>query len=169
MKIRLPILLVALLFAHVSFSQVDQAFCLAVENANFESAENSIKKQVRNHRRGFEYVNQTTGEKWVSFEYSLDSITLWLRQQPCVEDAFWDKCEVKPAIYPAPYSIGVIFNTKYGKIEKCFQLQGGTIGEVYLLGWKPKLFRPRDILLYNAMYDCEGFIKKQRQNCRIKP
>ena len=157
-----------LITSQLAFSQVDQAFCLAVENANFESAESSIKKHVRMHRRGFEYLNQTTGEKWVSYEYSLDSITLWLKQQPCVEDAFWDKCEVKPAIYPAPYSIGVIFLTKYGKIEKCVQLQGGTTGEIYLLGWKPKLFKPRDILLYNAMYDCEGFIKKQKQNCRVK-
>jgi len=122
MKFSLTLVFVSLIISHLAFSQVDQAFCLAIENVNFESAENSIKKQVRKHRRGFEHVNQATGDKWVSYEYSLDSITLWLKQQPCVEDAFWDKCEVKPAIYPAPYSIGVIFLTKYGKIEKCFQL-----------------------------------------------
>jgi len=97
--------------------------------------------------------------------YDLDTLTRWLKNMPCVEDAVRDKCQQKELIYPGSSSVGVKFKTSEGIVEKCFWIQEGTTGNVNIFGWKPHIFKSRNILRYKKMYDCKGFIELQRQNC----
>jgi hypothetical protein len=124
-----------------------------------------VNKAIYKNRKGVIYFNGEGSGYQINFSSSLDSITYWLKRQDCVLDAFWDKCQDKIAIYPGHSSIGIQFNTKTGITEKCFLIQEGTNRQLNLFGWKPKLFKPKKILLYKKMYDCENLIELQKKNC----
>ena len=101
----------------------------------------------------------------ISHVEGLDSLTEWLSEMPCVEDAFWDKCQHKPAIYPGWSIIGVKFRSKGQVLEKCFHFQEGTTGTINIFGWRPHVLRMRNLLIYKRMFDCPGFIIRQREVC----
>lgn len=142
------------------------SFCKAVGRERFNKVERLIRKEVRKHRDGISFYNGPGSGMLVSHVSGLDSITRWLSAKPCVQTAAWDKCVAKPAIYPGVSVIGVIFKTRSGEVEKCFQLQEGTTGTLNIFGWRPHVFKTKNILIYRKMYDCEGFIENQKKNCQ---
>lgn len=140
-------------------------FCRAVENGNFKKVERLVKKESRKVKRGIAFDNGPGSRMQVSLMEGLDSLTAWLSGMSCVEDAFWDKCETKIGIYPGWSVIGVRFRVD-GKIqEKCFHFQEGTTGTINIFGWRPRISRMRNLLIYKRMYDCPGFIVRQRESC----
>jgi len=151
-------------FSGPAFSQ-NTRFCKAVEKGNFKKAERIFKRQVKKRKGGTAYYNGPGSGYQITHFYNLDTLTMWLKNMPCVEDAVWDKCQQKEMIYPGSSSVGVKFNTKKGIVEKCFWIQEGTTGNVNIFGWKPHIFKSRDILRYKKMYDCKGFTELQRKNC----
>lgn len=164
--VRKIILLTALLFVLQSlFSQNEKAFCKAVENMNFKKVERIVHKVIRKNSKGQEYFNGEGSGYQTDLSPSLDSITNWLKKSDAVEDACWDKCQEKIAIFPGNSSIGVKFKTKTGIVEKCFLIQMGKTGQINLLGWKPRIGRTKTKLVYVRMYECENFIEQQKANC----
>lgn len=160
------IVLICLLFAsQYSFSQNEKAFCKAVDNMNFNKVERIMLRLVKKNRKGQTYFNGEGSGYQINLAPSLDSITNWLKKQSCVEDAYWDKCQMKTLIYPGSSAIGVKFKTKKGIVENCFLLQEGTTGQVNIFGWRPKLSKAKKILVYKKMYECKGFIETQKSNC----
>ena len=163
------IILLSMLFAYqISFSQSEKAFCKAVENMNFNKVERIIHKLVKKNKKGQTYFNGEGSGYQINLAPSLDSITNWIKKQPCVEDAYWDKCQMKIAIYPGSSSIGVKFKTENGIIEKCFLIQEGTTGQANIFGWRPKLSKEKKVLVYKKMYEYNGFIEIQKSNCLVK-
>ncbi|KAB1155518.1 hypothetical protein [Flavobacterium luteum] len=148
-----------------SFAQSNSTFCKAVANENFNKIERLVIKQVKRHKNGQHYYNGAGSGYQTNFTSSFNSITNWFKNQTCVEDAYWDKCENKIAIYPSWTIIGVKFKTKKRIVEKCFSIQIGTTGTIHLLGWKPALFKTKNRLVYKKCYDCNGFIALQKLNC----
>lgn len=96
---------------------------------------------------------------------------LWytLRKQIGVADLEWDRCVVKPAIWPGRWTLGVIFRTREGKrtdhMERCYTIQGGRTGTARLLGMQMKVGRIRDDLKVLGAYACPGFVDAQRELC----
>lgn len=148
-----------------AFCQNAKVFCKAVDNSNFRKVERIVKKTIKKNRTGQIYFNGEGSGYQINLAPCYDSITNWLKKQVCVEDSFWDKCQIKEAIYPGHSSIGVKFRSKKGIVEKCYLVQEGTTGQVNLLGWRPKLLKSKKILVYVKMYDCENFIEQQKLNC----
>lgn len=148
------------------FSQSNHAFCKAVAHANFSKAERIFKRQVKKYANVYPYSSKDSGRVIkTAYEDNNTAIINWLKKQEGVADAFWDKCQAKPAIYPGYTSIGVKFKTKDGIAEKCFLIQEGTTGQVNILGWKPKLFKSKPTLVYRKMFNCDNFIEQQKKNC----
>ena len=137
----------------------------AIEKENFKKVERLLQQQVRHHKNGQRYYNGAGSGYQTNFTPALDSITNWFKNQSGVVDTYWDKCQQKEAIYPGWSVIGVKFKTKKGIVEKCYSIQQGTTGNVNLLGWKPKLFKTKNKLVYKKSYDCKGFIELQKLNC----
>ena len=150
------------------YSQNNASFCKAVGKNNFNKVERLVKKEIRKKRSGTQYDNGQGSGIQVTHVYDLDTITSWLKRFPCVEDAFWDKCQVKISIYPGWSVIGVRLNTESGPSEKCFHIQEGTTGSISIFGWRPHLFKYRNKLIYKKMCDCEGFIEQQKNNCNTQ-
>ena len=112
-----------LLFFFVSqnvFCQNEKALCKAVSNFDFKKVESIVKKVIKTNKKGQIYFNGEGSGYQINLSPCFDSITNWLKKQDCVEDAYWDKCQIKQAIYPGHSTIGVKFRTKNGIIEKCF-------------------------------------------------
>lgn len=158
-------LLSLLLFVNISYSQNNCNFCKAVEKGNFNKVERLFKKEVRKRENGTQFYNGPGSGMQTTHSYNIDTLTMWLKNHPCVADAYPDKCQEKIAIYPGHSSIGVKFNTNKGIVEKCFLLQEGTMGTVNILGWRPHLFEAKNILVYKKIYGCSGFIEQQKINC----
>ena len=121
--------------------------------------------QVSRHKKGQRYYNGAGSGYQTNFTPSFDSITTWFKSQNCIDDAYWDKCQNKIAIYPSWSIIGVKFRTKNRTVEKCFSIQQGTTGKINFFGWKPTLFKMKNRLVYRKSYDCKGFIAQQKLNC----
>ena len=64
-------------------------------------------------------------------------------------------------IEPGGSSIGVVFISKGEIKEYCFSIQEGTTGQVNIFGWRPKLFKAKNILVYKKLSECPGFVVKQ--------
>jgi hypothetical protein len=165
MKI-LTILFLALATMNALYSQEDCSFCRAVEKGNFQKAERIFKREVKKRKNGTSYYNGPGSGMQVTHQYNIDTLTLWLKNKPCVKEATWDECQNKPAIYPGWAVIGAKFNTRFGSIEKCFYLQEGTMGTLHVFGWKPHLFKSRNILMLKRVAYCEGFIEEQEKKCK---
>ncbi len=150
-----------------SFSQNEKAFCKAVAEMRFNKVERMIKKIIKKNRKGQIYFNGEGSGYQINLAPSLDSITNWLKRQSCVEDAYWDKCQMKILIYPGSSSIGVKFKTKKGIVEKCFWIKEGTTGQLNIFGWRPKVAKAKQQLVYKKMYDCKGFVETQKKNCDL--
>ncbi|KAF0198470.1 MAG: hypothetical protein FD166_1111 [Bacteroidetes bacterium] len=163
---KLLLFLLSFLFLSQVQSQDRCALCKAVEKENFRKVERLIRKEVRKRKQGISFYNGPGSGMQITHLPNLDTITLWLKSKPCVEDAAWDKCQKKPAIYPGWASIGAKFKTSSGIREKCFLIQKGTLGSLYIFGWRPHIFKMKNKLIYRKMYDCEGFIENEKKNCQ---
>jgi hypothetical protein len=164
---KIIVLITVFFICQNSFCQSDKAFCNAVEHLKFNKVERIFNRQVNKLAEGYVYANQDSG--WgnaTSYNTHYTTLINWLKKQDCVIDAFWDKCQAKAAIYPGYSSIGVKFKTKNGVVEKCFLIQEGTTGQVNILGWKPKLCKSKNKLVYKKIFDCKNFIEQQKTNCK---
>lgn len=157
--------LTLLLCASLVKPQNNQGFCRAVEKGNFLKVERVFRNQVHHRRHGKVYDNGSGSGNQITHQYNLDTLTLWLKNMECVEDATWDKCQIKILIYPGWSTIGAKFKTRAGVVEKCFVIQEGTTGSIRLFGWRPHLFKAKNKMVYKKIIDCEGFIQLQRKNC----
>lgn len=169
MKFYIITLMIMFFACQQTFSQNEQAFCKAVKKKNFNKVERIIYKLVKKNKKGVTYFNGQGSGYQINLAPSLDSITNWIKKQPCVEDAFWDKCQMKIQIYPGNSAIGVKFKTGNEIIEKCFMIQEGKTGQVKFFKWRLKLFKAKNVLVYKKMYDCKGFIETQKSNCFPSP
>lgn len=163
--LKLIMLLFFILVCKNVYCQNEIALCKAVANLNFRRTERIVKTVIKENKTGLTFYNGEGSGHQINLTPCIDSITNWLKKQDCIEDAYWDKCQIKQAIYPGHSTIGVKFRTKNGIVEKCFLVQEGTTGQINILGWEPKIFKSKKILIYEKMYNCENFIEQQKMNC----
>lgn len=92
-----------------------------------------------------------------------------LRKQIGVNGVDWDRCVIKPAIWPGTWTLGVVFRTRDGKVqdilERCYTIQGGRTGTIDLFGWHPRVFKARDNLKVKRARACAGFVEEQKKAC----
>lgn len=161
---------IILLFTFIIFfisvyAQNRERFCKAAKEERFKKVERLIRRQVKKMPVDLSDKQKESNKLTLTMDQSVDSLTSWIKNMPCVEDAFWDKCQIKIAIYPGWAIIGVRFKTDRGIQEKYFSIQKGTNDSFCLFGWRPHLFKFKQRLVYKRMYDCAGFIEEQKRNC----
>jgi hypothetical protein len=92
-----------------------------------------------------------------------------LRTQIGVNGVDWDRCVIRPAIWPGTWTLGVVFRTRDGKVqdilERCYTIQGGRPGTINLFGWRPHVRKDRDDLKVKRAHVCEGFLEEQKRIC----
>ena len=167
-KRRMRTSIVIVLFILISpkiFSQINSSFCKAVENSRFKIVERIFKREIKKRRNGTPYYNGPGSGMQITHQYNIDTLTKWLINKPCIEDAYWDKCQIKISIYPGWIIIGAIFKTKKGLQEKCFYIQEGTMGSIKIFKWRFPFLKMTNKLVYKKMYDQPGFIEQQKKNC----
>lgn len=157
---------VLMLCIDLSYGQDNSSFCRVVEKEKFGKVERIIKRMIKEIPESRDYTDTLSFEP--RMDENVESLTQWFKGFSCVEDAFQDKCQNKISIYPGWSIIGVKFRTRSGLVEKCFSIQLGTTGTINLFGWRPKIGRMKNKLVYKRMYDCPGFIVEQKRNCLIK-
>ncbi len=139
----------------------------AIAKNHFRKVERIIKHEIKKHKQGVEFDNGPGSGMQITHAPTFDSLVIWLKKHPNVEDAAWDRCAEKIAIYPGWAVLGARFKTKNGVREMCFHVQQGTMTRLKVRNGKAQNFPALDknILVYRKMYACEGFIEQQKQNC----
>ena len=157
--------LLILLFCVVnaSYAQDTAAFARALERDNPRALDHWMKCELHRHRKGTRITSP--GSSYTSHSATYDTLAAWLRQQPGVLDAEWDRCVGKLDLWPGHSTIGV--QVRLGGVvrERCYTLQEGRTGTIKLPGWRPKVRKSREVLKLVGIRECTGFVVNQRGYC----
>lgn len=146
-----------------SHAQDAQRFGRALMAEDHKALDRWMKRELHHKRKGT-LVSMPSGN-CVMHHATFDSLASWLRRQPGVDDAGWDRCATKIAIWPGHSTIGLRWRTASGNHERCYLVQEGRHGAVRLLGMRFQLRRNREILVHKGAHGCTGFVEEQRRIC----
>ena len=133
-------------------------------NARSESAlDRWMKHELHRHRK--RQLIDTPNGSYGSYAPTYDSLVAFLRRQPGVEDAMWDRCMGKLDIWPGHSNIGVRWHARGQVFERCWTVQEGIPGTLKLPGWRPHVRKDRELLTYKRARACPGFVEQQRKYC----
>ncbi len=133
-------------------------------NARSEKAmDRWVKHEIHRHRNG--QLITTPSGSYLSHAPTFDSLVAFMRRQPGVEDAAWDKCMGKIDIWPGHSNIGLRWHARGRIIERCWNIQEGILGTINLFGWRPRVRKSREQLRYKNARECPGFVEQQRKYC----
>ncbi|MBL7950414.1 MAG: hypothetical protein JNM62_01735 [Flavobacteriales bacterium] len=150
----------------VAEAQNAVSFAKAMEHDSPRALDRWMKSELHDHRKGTRVI--TPSGSYTVHHTTYDSLTAWLRRQPAVVDAEWDRCIGKLDLWPGHSTIGV--RVRLGGVvrERCYTLQEGRTGTINLPGWRPKVRKSREELKIVGVRECAGFIAEQQGYC-IKP
>ena len=153
----------AVLAAIASHAQDADAFARALEHESPRTLDHWMKSELHRHRKGTQVT--APGSSYTSHAPTYDSLATWLRRQPGVVDAEWDRCVNKLAIWPGHSIIGV--QVRLGGVvrERCYTLQEGRPGTLQLFGWRPRVRKSREGLKLVEVKECPGFVAAQHRVC----
>lgn len=163
------VLLIGLLFVTLAVQAQDvKRFQRALASGNERILDRWMKRELHQQRRGHP-VAASQGV-YIVHAPTYDSLVAFLRRQPSVEDAAWDKCINKIDIWPGHSTIGLRWRSNGQLIERCWGVQEGRPGTINLFGWRPTVRKSRAQLKYRRASSCPGFVEQQRTFCeRFSP
>ena len=144
-------------------AQDAQRFQRAMNARNEKVMDRWVKRRIDHHREG--QVISTASGSYRSHAPTFDSLVAYLRRQPGVEDAAWDKCIGKQSIWPGHSTIGMRWHALGRVYERCWNVQEGKPGTIHLFGWRPRVRKSREHLLFKRAAPCAGFVDQQRKWC----
>lgn len=139
------------------------SFAQALEHNSPRALDHWMKRELHHQRKGVLVTTPSTSYTIHSPTY--DSLITWLRRQPGVVDAEWDRCIGKFDLWPGHSTIGVHVRLGEAVHERCYTLQEGRPGTINLPGWRPKVRRSRQTLKLVGTRECHGFGAQQRRIC----
>jgi hypothetical protein len=160
------LLLCLFLLPLVAQAQNTQRFQRALASGNERALDRWIKSEVHRVRKGHQVT--TPSGSYTVHDPSHDSLVAFLRRQPGVEDAAWDKCIGKLDVWPGHSNIGLRWRVGEVLHERCWTVQEGIPGTVNLFGWRPKVRKSREYLKYKRASTCPGFVEQQRKYCEVR-
>ena len=155
--------LLALLLPGSLFAQDARSFARALEHHHTRAVDLWMARELHRHRKGV-VITIPTASYTVHYP-TYDSLVVWLRRQPGVVDAEWDRCVVKTLIWPGHSTIGLRLQMAGAIHERCYTLQEGRPGTINVFGWRPRVRKTREDLELQRIQECEGFVEAQRRNC----
>ena len=122
-----------------------------------------MKKELHRQRKG--QLVTTPSTSYIVHHQTFDSLAAFLRRQPGVVDAEWDRCIGKLDLWPGHSTIGLRVMIDGLEHERCYGVQEGIPGTIKLFGWRPHVRKDREQLKYKGARACDGFIEQQRKYC----
>lgn len=157
------LLILALCAANALCAQDAVAFARALERKSPHALDRWVKRELHDHRKGTRIAS--SGSSYTSHSATYDTLVAWLREQPGVVDAEWDRCIGKLDLWPGHSTIGVRVQLGGVVRERCYSLQEGRPGTLKLPGWRPKVRKTREELKLVGVRECAGFVSQQRKLC----
>jgi hypothetical protein len=157
------ILLLLLLLPLPAVAQDAQRFQRAFASGNERALDRWMKSEFHRVRNGHQVT--TPSGSYTVHDPSHDSLVAFLRRQPGVEDAAWDKCIGKLDIWPGHSNIGLRWRVGDELRERCWTVREGIPGTINFLGWRPQVRKSRQQLKYSGAQACSGFVEEQRRLC----
>lgn len=140
-------------------AQDAKRFQRALNSSHERAMDRWIKKEVHRMRKG--QVYGAPQAVYMGHENSYDTLVAFLRRQPGVQDAAWDKHMAKAAIWPGHSTIGMRWQKDDRIYERCWGVQEGIPGTINLFGWRPQVRKDRQHLKYKGASDRPGFVEQQ--------
>ena len=157
------LVLILLLLPIALLAQDEERFANAVQRKAPQAMDRWMRHELRAHRKGTRITNPVSS--YVVHQPTYDSLVAWLRRQPGVQDAQWDKCVMKTLGWPGVSTIGLHVYTEHLVAERCYSVQEGRPGTIDLFGWRPHVRKSREQLKFLRVSDCPGFVEEQRKLC----
>ncbi len=157
------LLFLAFCAANGLFAQDADAFARALERTSPRALDRWMKRELHDHRKGTQITSP--GSSYTSHSATYDTLVAWLRQQPGVVDAEWDRCIGKLDLWPGHSTIGVQLRLAGVERERCYTLQEGRPGTIKLPGWRAKVRKTREELKLVGVREGVGFVSQQRKLC----
>lgn len=157
------LLLAVMLFGTTLLAQDTKSFTRALEHHSPHALDRWMKREFHRQRKGVLINNGSGSYTFHSLTY--DSLVVWLRRQPGVLDADWDRCVNKILLWPGHSTIGVHVRLGGAVRERCYTLQEGRTGTITVFGWRPRVRKSRQDLKLVGVRDCQGFVTEQRRYC----
>ena len=117
------------------------------------------------HKPSQMHVSTPAAATYIVHHQTFDSLAAFLRRQPGVVDAEWDRCIGKLDLWPGHSTIGLRVLIDGLEHERCYRVQEGIPGTINLFGWRPKVRATREHLQYQGARACTGFVEEQRRHC----
>jgi uncharacterized protein YqfB (UPF0267 family) len=128
-------------------------------NCNIKKLKKLIKHIIKNNN----VPNRTLG--YSNYNENLDKIVTEISKIECVEDVKWDKCAMKPAIYPGTATIGVKYFSNEKLIEQCFHVSQDKMLYFKIFNWYRHLIKYKYALVYIGTKNCPDFFEREKENC----
>ncbi|MBK8498950.1 MAG: hypothetical protein IPL52_09065 [Flavobacteriales bacterium] len=157
------LLLCLLLFPLAAPAQDAKRFQRALNSGNERTLDRWMKHEIHRVRKG-QLVTASSGSYTVHHSMH-DNLVDFLRRQPGVEDAAWDKCVNKILLWPGHSTIGMRWRAGDVLRERCWTVQEGRPGTIKIFGWHARLRKSREQLKYTSARRCEGFVEEQKRLC----
>ncbi|MBL7937850.1 MAG: hypothetical protein JNL43_00705 [Flavobacteriales bacterium] len=144
-------------------AQDSKSFAKALQHDTPRALDRWMKRELHRQRKGV--LVTTPSSSYTIHSPTYDSLTTWLRRQPGVVDAEWDRCISKLMLWPGHSTIGV--QVRLGGVlhERCYTVQEGRPGTINLPGWRPKVRKSREELKFVGVRESPGFVTEQRGYC----
>ncbi|HRH71422.1 MAG TPA: hypothetical protein PLB89_18120 [Flavobacteriales bacterium] len=160
-------LLLAIMLAPLLVMAQDPAtFARAINSGNTKKLDRWMKRELHRQRKG--HLQITPSASYYVHDPTFDTLVAFIREQPGVSDAAWDKCIGKIDIWPGHSRIGLRFDMNGSVHERCYSVQEGIPGVIRLPGWRPRVRKDREHLKYLVASDCPGFVEEQRRHCATR-
>ena len=157
------VLLILFILPLVVPAQNTKRFQRALLSSSEGAMDNWMEREIHRVRNGQLVATPSGG--YSEHHSTHDSIVAYLRRQPGVEDAAWDRCLNKISIWPGHSTIGMRWRVGAVARERCWIVQEGIPGTINLFGWHPKVRKNREYLKYLRAVDRPGSVEQQRQYC----
>ena len=157
------VLFTLLLLPATLHAQDAERFQRALNAKSEKAMDRWMKHEIHRARQG--HLVTTASGSYTVHDPTHDSLVAFLRRQPGVLDAAWDKCVGKIDIWPGHSTIGMRWRSGDQVIERCWVVQEGIPGTINLFGWRPRVRKSREQLRYKNARECPGFVEQQRKNC----
>ena len=155
------LVLALLLLPCVALAQDADRFARALRSEH--ALDRWMKKELHRQRKG--QLVTTPSATYIVHHQTFDSLAAFLRRQPGVVDAEWDRCIGKLDLWPGHSTIGLRVLIDGLEHERCYRVQEGIPGTIKLFGWRPHVRKDREQLKYKGARECPGFVQQQRRYC----
>ena len=155
--------LIGMLLPASLWAQDATTFRKAIESGKVERLDRWMKRTIHDQRKG--HLVNNGSSTYIAHQATYDTIVAFVRQQPGVIDAGWDRCVAKAAIWPGHSVVGITCQMGGRTVERCWRVQEGRLGTIRIGSWRPRIRKPQEELRYTGARECTGFVAEQRKQC----